>query len=342
MTSVVVVGAGPVGLAAAIEARMAGLGATVIEPREGEIDKACGEGLMPGALPLLHRLGVDPEGVPLLGVTYTDGRRWVDHRFRSGPGRGVRRTVLHAALAARAAELGVEWIDGKVQAVSQDADGVSVSGVGFTHRAEWAFAVDGLHSTVRRLLGLERRAGGPRRFGLRKHYRVAPWSDLIEVHWSPRAEVYVTPVARDVVGLALLGPPHTDYDTTIAAIPDLQTRIGDAAEATELRGAGPFRQRAARVRAGRVLLVGDASGYVDAITGEGLRLGFDQARVAVSAVAADRPGDYPVAWNRVTRDFRVLTSGLVRAASSPLRRGIVPLAIAAPWLYGAAVERLAR
>lgn len=338
MTEVVIVGGGPVGLAAAIEARLAGLGATVVEPRMGPIDKACGEGLMPGALPLLHRLGVDPEGMPLLGVTYTNGRRRVDHRFRTGPGRGVRRTTLHAALAARAAELGVQRIDAKADAVHQDADGVSVAGV----RGDWLLAVDGLHSAVRRTLGLERRASGPRRFGLRKHYRVAPWTDLIEVHWPARGEVYVTPVAPDVVGLSLLGAPHTDFDETIAAIPELHARVADAPVVSELRGSGPFAQRASTVRSGRVLLVGDASGYVDAITGEGLRLGFAQARAAVSAIVADGPQDYPAAWAKVTRDFRVLTSGLVRAASSPLRGGIVPLANAAPWLYGAVVERLAR
>jgi flavin-dependent dehydrogenase len=338
MTVVVVVGGGPVGLAAAIEARLAGLGATIVEPRDGAIDKACGEGLMPGALPLLHRLGVDPDGMPLLGVTYTDGRRRVDHRFRTGPGRGVRRTTLHAALAERADELGVARVHAKVDEVRQDADGVEVAGV----RADWLLAVDGLHSTIRRSLGLDRRARGPRRFGLRKHYRVAPWSDLIEVHWSKRGEVYVTPVAPDVVGLSLLGAPHTDFDETIASIPALHEQVAGTEELTDLRGSGPFRQRASTVRDGRVLLVGDASGYVDAITGEGLRLGFDQARAAVAAIVANRPQDYPAAWAKVTRDFRVLTSGLVRAASSPLRGGIVPLANAAPWLYAAAVERLAR
>lgn len=338
MTEVIVVGGGPVGLATAIEARLAGLGATIVEPRDGPIDKACGEGLMPGALPLLHRLGVDPDGMPLLGVTYTDGRRRVDHRFRAGPGRGVRRTTLHAALSHRADELGVARVHAKVDDVRQSATGVEVAGV----RGDWLLAVDGLHSTIRRTLGLERRARGPRRFGLRKHYRVAPWSELIEVHWSRRGEVYVTPVAADVVGLSLLGAPHTDFDETIAAIPALHAQVSGAEEITDLRGSGPFRQRASTVRSGRVLLVGDASGYVDAITGEGLRLGFDQARAAVSAIVADRPQDYPAAWAKVTRDFRVLTSGLVRAASSPLRGGIVPLANAAPWLYAAAVERLAR
>ena len=134
----------------------------------------------------------------------------------------------------------------------------------------------------------------------------------------------------------------TDFDATIASIPSLAERVAGAQPASELRGAGPFRQRAASPMSGRVLLVGDASGYVDAITGEGLRLGFDQARAAVACVAAERPADYGRAWREVTRDFRVLTSGLVRAASSPLRRGIVPTARALPWLYGSVVERLAK
>jgi flavin-dependent dehydrogenase len=343
MSEVIVVGGGPVGLATAIEGRLAGFEVTVVEAREGVIDKACGEGLMPGALPLLHRLGVDPAGMPLLGVTYTNGRRRVDHRFRTGPGRGVRRTILHAALAERADELGVARIAGKVEAIEQRAGSVSVFGADLHDvRGDWLLAVDGLHSTVRRALGLERTVRTARRFGLRKHYRVAPWSELIEVHWSPRAEVYVTPVGPDLVGLALLGAPRIDFDETIASIPELRDRVAGAPETSDLKGAGPFRQRASKVRSGRVLLVGDASGYVDAITGEGLRLGFDQARAAVASIVAGRPEDYPAQWRRVTRDFRVLTSGLVRAASSPLRGGIVPLAHRAPWLYAAAVERLAR
>ena len=105
-TELLIAGGGPVGLAAAIEARLAGLDVTVIEPRDSPIDKACGEGLMPGALPELARLGVDPHGMPFVGVAYLDEKRRVEHRFDEGPGRGVRRTVLHAALRARAEELG--------------------------------------------------------------------------------------------------------------------------------------------------------------------------------------------------------------------------------------------
>ena len=281
--------------------------------------------------------------MPLLGVTYTDGTRSVTHRFRTGAGLGVRRTTLHAALAARAEALGVARVTGRVDGFEQDGSGVGIAVAGMASvRASWLLAADGLHSSIRRLAGLERRVRGPRRFGLRRHYEIEPWSEFIEVHWARHAEVYITPVGPRLVGVAVLGPQRTDFDATIAGIPELATRLAGAEMASELRGAGPFRQRASSSVSGRVLLVGDASGYVDAITGEGLRLGFDQARAAVECIAAERPTDYARAWRETTHDFRVLTAGLVRAASSPFRRGIVPAARALPWLYGSIVERLAR
>lgn len=337
MIDVLVAGGGPVGLAAAIEARLAGLSVTVVEPREGVIDKACGEGLMPGALPLLARLGVDPEGMPFNGISYRRGTTHADHRFETGAGRGVRRTTLHAALAARADELGVGRLVGRIESLEQDAGGVTAAGI----RARWLLGCDGLHSAVRSLLGVSRAVGGRRRYGLNRHYEIAPWNDLVEVHWAPHAEVYITPLTRDLVGVAFLGPPRTDPDATLAAIPELADRLRGVAHGPT-RGAGPFRQRASRVAAGRALLVGDASGYADAITGEGLRLGFDQAREAIACIAEDRTAEYDHRWRRITRGFRVSTGNLVAAATSPLRPAIVPLAAALPWLYGSVVERLAR
>jgi len=333
---VIVVGGGPIGLASAIEARMAGLSVIVVEQRAGSVDKACGEGLMPGALPLLARLGVDPIGMPLRGVSYRSGSRHADYRFRAGDGRGVRRLALHDALSARADALGVSRQEWKVTSVHQDATGVTAAGL----RGSWLLAADGLHSGVRRSVGLEGRARGIRRFGIRQHFAIAPWTDLIEVYWSPTVEAYVTPVSDDVVGVALLGPRGTSFADSLAGIPDLRDRLSDASAASSLRGAGPLRQRATRPSLGRVLLVGDASGYVDAITGEGLRLGFAQARAAVASLTGGPA--YDASWRRITRDFRVLTNGLVRAAGSPLRGAIVPAAVRLPRVYGRVVERLAR
>lgn len=339
---VIVAGGGPIGLAAAVEARLAGFRVALVEPRGAVIDKACGEGLMPGALPLLARLGVDPPGMTLRGVSYRAGGKQADYRFAGSPGRGVRRTALHSALSERTVELGVEHIRGRVQALEQDTSGVTVTDAeGRQLRGSWLFAADGLHSGIRHLAGLAlptRRSA--RRYGLRQHFAIAPWSDLVEVYWGRAAEVYVTPVAEDTVGIAILGPQRTDFVETIAGLPALAERLRDATPASSLRGAGPFRQVARRPSNGRVLLVGDASGYVDAITGEGLRVGLEQAHLAVEHATGGAP--YDAGWARATRDFRRLTSGLVRVAGTPLRGAIVPAASAFPRLYGSIVERLAR
>ncbi|MCL3862239.1 FAD-dependent monooxygenase [Actinotalea sp. K2] len=339
---VVVVGGGPVGLASAIGARLAGLSVVVVEPRRGPVDKACGEGLMPGTLTALLGLGLDPPGHVLRGISYRDARRHADHPFATGPGRGVRRTVLHAALDRRSVELGVERLERRVVSVEQWPHGVEAAGV----RARWLLACDGLHSTVRRLVGLESpgRAVGslraPRRFGLRRHFEVAPWTDLVEVHWGRDVEAYVTPVAADLVGVALLGPPRVDFAAALTSFPALARHLHDAQPATGVKGAGPLRQRTSRRTSGRVRLVGDASGYVDALTGEGLRVGLAQAAAAIRFL--DDPSGYERAWVSATRDYRVLTSGLVAWAASPLRGAVVPVAHRAPRLFGAVVERLAR
>ena len=124
----IVAGGGPVGLAAAIEARLAGLSVIVCEPRAGPIDKACGEGLMPGALVALDRLGAPVEGFRFAGIRYVASGSVADHRFRAGPGLGVRRTSLHRALAGRARELGVDVVAARVAEVSQDARSVAAAG----------------------------------------------------------------------------------------------------------------------------------------------------------------------------------------------------------------------
>lgn len=167
-TDLLIAGGGPGGLAGALYARQQGLSVIVADPRESPIDKACGEGLMPGGLAELTALGVDPAGMPFQGIAYVSDQLRAEARFRSGPGRGVRRTTLQAALAARAKEQDTEWIRTRVTNVEQDAKGVTAAGV----RARWLLAADGLHSAVRRAVGIRVTAGTPRRYGVRRHYRV--------------------------------------------------------------------------------------------------------------------------------------------------------------------------
>lgn len=345
----VVVGGGPVGLATALMAARSGLATTVLEPRPGVIDKACGEGLMPGALAALARLGVDPPGVPLLGISYLAGDREARADFRDGPGRGVRRTALHDSLRRAAAAAGVEVLALTATGIDQDDAEVVVRTRGADRRAgpdlaaAHAIAADGLHSRMRRTLGLSATGHGARRHGLRCHYGIRPWSDRVEVHWGVDAEAYVTPVTPDVVGVALLTSRRDGFDAVLRQFGALHERLDGAEAVTAVLGAGPLRQRSTRRVAGRVLLVGDASGYVDALTGEGIALGIAQASAALRAVLAGRPQAYEWGWRRATWRYAALTHALVGATGVGwVRRGLVPAADALPGVFAGAVHELGR
>lgn len=329
-----IVGGGPGGLATALHARRQGLSVIVADPRESPIDKACGEGVMPGGLAELTSLGVDPAGLPFGGIAYVAEHARAEARFRDGPGRGVRRTTLHAALAARAKEQDAEWISTRVTRVEQDARGVTAAGV----RARWLVAADGLHSVVRRAVGITAVAGRPRRYGVRWHFSVPAWSDFVEVHWSPFGEAYVTPVEPDLVGVAIL----SDQRPELAWFPRLAQLLGGASRG-RARGCGPLRQVVSRRVSGRVLLVGDAAGYEDALTGEGISLAVKQAAAAVTAIVDENPSSYEAAWRRITRNYRLLTRTLVLATTLPAaRRAIVPAAGGLPAVFSRAVNQLAR
>ena len=338
MKDLVVAGGGPVGLVTALMAARAGLDVLVREPRSGVIDKACGEGLLPGAVATLDRLGLHPDGHDIEGIRYLDGRRVAEARFRSGPGRGVRRTTLHTCLREAALDAGVAFEARAVKAVTQGRDRVLVDDT----PARYLVAADGLHSPVRRHLGLDAPTRGPRRFGLRTHLTVAPWTSFVEVHWTAGAEAYVTPVADDQVGLAVLSSTPRPFAELLPLFPGLAERAASVATSRVL-GAGPLRQRSRRRTLGRVLLVGDAAGYVDALTGEGISVGLGQAQAAVDAVVADDPHRYEATWRRVSRRSNLLTSGLLTATrAGPARRALVPAAAALPGLFGTVVDQLAR
>jgi flavin-dependent dehydrogenase len=337
MIDLLVAGGGPAGLATAIYAARAGLEVIVVERRPLPVDKACGEGLMPHAVQHLHRMGADPAGKAFGGITYIDGDRRVTGRFRSGAGLGVQRTTLHSTLVDAAKAAGAQIVRDDIGDIRQDGSSVHSGG----YRARYLAAADGLHSPIRSALGLSEPASSPRRWGIRRHFQIAPWSDNVEVYWSRDAEAYVTPVDNDCVGVAILTSRRGGFSEHLAGFPALQERVRGQTHGPD-RAAGPLRQKARSRTAGRVLLVGDAAGYVDALTGEGLGISFSAAELLVNCVAANRTRDYDLQWRRMSRRYRMLTAAVLRGSSyAPLRSLLVPAAAQFPGMFSALVNLLA-
>jgi flavin-dependent dehydrogenase len=331
-SDLVIAGGGPVGLVTAIAGRQRGLRVVVVERSPGLPEKACGEGLMPGAVRVLDRLGVSADGsLEFRGIRFVDGDVVASARFPAHAGRAMSRRRLMRALDARARELGVEILSGHTlrdfeyrgRVLSAQ---VSAGGAGaVTLRAQLLVGADGLRSGVRRRLGHELPARGPRRFGLQRHYRCVPWTDWVEVHWDDRVEAYVTPLGPDEVGVALLchGAP-APFDELLSRFPQLRARLAGGAALERVRGAGPFEQRVSQVLAPGVALVGDAAGYLDAVSGEGLSLGFRSALALIDRFASGELWRYPTDHARITATYQVVTRVMLEIARRPrLRRRVI-------------------
>ena len=329
MFDLIVIGAGPVGLASAIHAQMAGLRACVIEARPATPDKACGEGLMPGGVAALQGMGVKiapAERAILRGICYIDGSLRATGAFSEGVGWGIRRLTLVRALRARAADLGAVVQGGcSLTGWTSQHDSVQVQTNHGVIHAHWLVGADGLHSKVRDLAGLQVDQWAPRRFGIRRHFDVAPWNQHVEVHWAEGMEAYVTPVTARQVNVAFLWSGAAGgFEMLSQRFPALHARLGDAVGASTPRGAGSLAQRLPRRVAHRVALVGDAAGYLDALTGEGITLGFRCAAALVRTLAHNQPLlHYEKAYRQLSAEYYRSTAMLLAVARRPLLRRLL-------------------
>lgn len=294
-TDVFVVGGGPAGLAAAIAARLKGFDVVVADAARPPIDKACGEGLMPDSFAVLSRLGVvldDAEqSFPFRGIRFHGAGVSVAATFPEGQAVGIRRTRLHEILIDRAAELGVTMLWG-----------ARVTDLSELGQCRWVIGADGQNSRVRHWAGLDAVRRESARYGFRRHYRIAPWTDHMEIYWGSGCQMYVTPVnPREVCVAVISRDSHLRFDRALPQFPELSSRLARASASTVERGSVTVSRRLRRVFGDQTVLIGDASGSVDAITGEGLSLSFHQALALADALVNEDLAAYQAEHRRLMR-----------------------------------------
>ena len=303
---VFVIGGGPAGLATAIAARRRGLTVLVADGAIPPIDKACGEGLMPNGIAALRGLGVEiPVGdvYPFRGIRFVSSGKKAEAVFARGPAFGIRRTTLHRILIDHAAASGVNML-WQTPVSGLDSEGVMLGGCAAGERiaARWIVGADGSNSRVRRWAGLDQHQKQHRRFGFRRHYRVAPWTDFMELHWGRDCQIYVTPVGSDEVCLALVSSnQEVRLDGALVEFSELGARVRGADHSSGERGALTVTRKLRRVSRDRTVLVGDASGGVDAITGEGLCLAVRQAGLLADCLVNNDLARYQSEHERLIR-----------------------------------------
>ncbi len=311
-TEILVIGGGPAGLAAAIAARKKGFEVAVADGAKPPIDKACGEGLMPNTVAALRELGIaihPSDGRLFRGLRFVEGKTKAEANFPGESGIGVARTVLHKKMVERAEECGVSLLWNTP--VSGLTDEGAILG-GREMRAKWVIGADGIRSSVRRWIGLDPASQHKTRFAQRRHYRVRPWTDCVEIYWGRMMQAYVTPLGDEETCVALISDdPRMRLGDTWEEFPGLAARVQNAELSSVDRGGVTAISRLSRVYRGKVILTGDASGSVDAITGEGLCLSFRQAIALADSLTSGRLETYQATHRRLSMAAYLMSRLLV-------------------------------
>ena len=306
-SDVAVIGAGPAGIATAIASALKGFRVTLFDSRQPPIDKPCGEGLLPEAVRALGTLGIKLNSTlafQFFGLRFSDEFSSATAEITRGQAFGLRRVSLHQLFIDRATELGVRFRWG-TRVTDLNSRGVTASGEIFP--CKWIVGADGQHSAVRKITRMGSRYALSR-FGFRRHYRIAPWTNVVEVRWGDRCQMFVTPVSADEICVALLSSsPQMRIDRALDQFPDVAKRLRGVAPVSAEAGTVTALSCATTVARGNVALVGDASCTIDGIAGQGLSLAFQEAIHLAEALARNDLGYYKSAHRRVTRTAILMT-----------------------------------
>ena len=305
---VVIVGAGPAGLATAIAASLKGLRTVVVDARTPPIDKSCGEGLLPHGAAALATLGLrlrSDVAIPFHGIRFLDEQSSACAEFKDSPGFALRRIRLNQLLIERAAAVGVAFRWG-VRVTGFDSRHIWIDGRPTPY--DWLIGADGQSSIVRKWVQLDSRRHSSRRFAFRRHFQIRPWSSFVEVYWARGCQVVVTPTGAEEVGVAAISrDPRLRLKQALPQFPTLASRLRDATPVSSELGDTTVLRRLSAVTRGRVALAGDASGSVDAVTGHGLSLAFQQALHLAEALARNDLALYESAHRKISAMPAVMT-----------------------------------
>lgn len=343
---IVVVGGGPVGSALSLMLDRAGLQVLLVDAG-GSKEKICGEGILPAGWEVVEELGLVPElpqRAPLKHLIY---RHFLGPEMLTmqaplrKPAFGVERAHLCAAFA-RALEQSevrvwrnsrfrsLQWEGAAPVVTLEDPDGRAV-----VVRPQLLIGADGLHSRVRREAQLQStRERAFHRWGTRVYFHTPQRFEGVEVTLGEGFESYLTPLGGDLHGLAFLWSPHrlgrplpgegAQWERLWARFPSsFRNRFPKADQFFgPNRAIGPLQQQVVSVLhpSGRVALVGDASGYLDALTGEGLCLGFQQARILASLVCQNNLARYPASYRQLKLRHLIVVNGLLHLLKRPWLR----------------------
>lgn len=326
MNRVVVVGAGPAGSSLAIRLARRGVAVDLVDQCQFPRPKPCGEGLMPKALADLEELGVlgrvRARGTSFAGIAYVSGSRRAEARFPRGgadhdQGLGVPRSDLDRALVEQAGQTpgvtlhlgtrvnGFRLRDGRVRAVCTDRGELPCTAL---------VGADGRHSLVRRRAGLDAPAPARSRSALVASLEVeGPLPEVVEVHLLDRRECYLTPVGGGQVQVALCleksaskeigGDPEGALEAALAS-PSLVGLASRSRRVGPVQAVGRLSVGARKPADQGIFLAGDAAGFLDPVTGEGVSLALGDTRVLAPLLAELAGGaELSEIQRRYARDF---------------------------------------
>jgi geranylgeranyl reductase family protein len=351
MTDVIVVGAGPAGCVAAIVLARAGARVRLLDRSRFPRRKLCGDSVNPGARAILRRLGlaraIESAGIPVRGMIVSGGGTSIRGEYPPGHrGIAIARAVMDQILVDTAAKAGVEIDEGTLVAsavVERHAGVDRVRGVRVkttrrtgpgTLRAPVCIAADGRHSRLAFELGLSAHPPHPRRWAVGAYYvDVDGTGDCGEMHVREEYYVGVARVPGDLVNACLvtgdrtrLKDPERALREALEADPLLRDRFARARRVAPVVTLGPLAVDARAAGMPGLLMAGDAAGFVDPMTGDGLRFAFRggelAARAALLALERGEPRAHLALarWHREFRAKRAFNRALRRLVDSP--RGI--------------------